>query len=294
MPAPRARGTRRPSTAADAIYVVGGSATVGRHDRDEHPVQVHRLDQHLDDARNLPLNVLDAAAVFAPDGKLEVHRRRLQRQDGRLGRDLRPDDQHLDHEQRPACARSARPRRSSTRSVGSRSSAGSTPRANRGVDGRGLAGRHAGHVEPGVHLDARHGLAHGGRTASTFTYAAAASGNPLPNYSLVSGPSGITIDPVSGALAWASPSSLVGSVPVTIKASNVLGSATQSFTLNVVDQRPRRPARGTRAHGRRRERPSHSPGRPRPITWAWRVTRSTGSTPSATAVAAAGTRPTPS
>lgn len=73
-------------------------------------------------------------------------------------------------------------------------------------------------------------------TGWTFIYQAAASGNPLPNYSVVTGPSGLSIDHNNGSLSWTSPTSIVGSVPVQIKVSNAVGSATQSFTLNVVDK----------------------------------------------------------
>jgi N-acetylneuraminic acid mutarotase len=75
-------------------------------------------------------------------------------------------------------------------------------------------------------------------SGATFTYAAAASGNPLANYSLVSGPAGTAIDPVNGSTTWTVPGSFAGSVPVTLQAANLLGTATQSFTINVMDRTP--------------------------------------------------------
>jgi N-acetylneuraminic acid mutarotase len=75
-------------------------------------------------------------------------------------------------------------------------------------------------------------------SGGTFTYTAVASGNPVAGYSLVSGPSGMSVDPVSGAVSWGAPSSFAGAVPVTLSASNLLGSTPQSFTINVVDRTP--------------------------------------------------------
>jgi N-acetylneuraminic acid mutarotase len=75
-------------------------------------------------------------------------------------------------------------------------------------------------------------------SGSSFTYNATTSGNPLANYTVVSGPSGLTIDPMSGVTQWATAPSTVGSFPVTLQASNLLGSVTQSFTINVVDKTP--------------------------------------------------------
>ena len=63
-----------------------------------------------------------------------------------------------------------------------------------------------------------------------------ATGTPAPQYTITSGtlPSGVTLDPVTGLFAGAPASGTAGSYPVTIQASNGIGTApTQSFTLTV-------------------------------------------------------------
>ncbi len=75
-------------------------------------------------------------------------------------------------------------------------------------------------------------------TGTTFTYTATTSGNPLTSYSVTTGPSGMTIDPVNGSLSWTAPTNFVGSVPVTLTAKNALGSTTQSFSITVNDTTP--------------------------------------------------------
>jgi hypothetical protein len=73
---------------------------------------------------------------------------------------------------------------------------------------------------------------------TTYSYQITANGNPLPVFSLVSGPAGMTVDRVSGLLTWNVPASAVGSFPVTVRASDVLGGVTRSFTLSVKDTIP--------------------------------------------------------
>jgi hypothetical protein len=48
----------------------------------------------------------------------------------------------------------------------------------------------------------------------------------------------MTINPVSGLVSWSPPLSFFGPAPVTVQASSCLGTATQSFTINVVDKIP--------------------------------------------------------
>jgi hypothetical protein len=66
-----------------------------------------------------------------------------------------------------------------------------------------------------------------------------ATGNPAASYSITSGslPSGVTLNPSTGALSGKAAIGTVGSYPVTISASNGIGTpATQAFTLTVVSQ----------------------------------------------------------
>jgi hypothetical protein len=66
-----------------------------------------------------------------------------------------------------------------------------------------------------------------------------ATGSPAASYSITSGslPSGVTLNPSTGALSGKAAIGTVGSYPVTISASNGIGTpATQAFTLTVVNQ----------------------------------------------------------
>jgi hypothetical protein len=66
-----------------------------------------------------------------------------------------------------------------------------------------------------------------------------ATGSPAASYSITSGslPSGVTLNPSTGALSGKAAIGTVGSYPVTISASNGIGTpATQAFTLTVVSQ----------------------------------------------------------
>ena len=67
-----------------------------------------------------------------------------------------------------------------------------------------------------------------------YNYDVEASGFPVPTFSLVAAPTGMTIDGVSGIVSW-TPSS-VGSFNVTIRASNSEGSDDQQFSVEVLPQ----------------------------------------------------------
>ena len=65
-----------------------------------------------------------------------------------------------------------------------------------------------------------------------YVYDVDASGVPDPIYSLVTAPSGMTIDSISGFIEWTP--SAIGDYPLTVKASNgVTPDATQSFSIYV-------------------------------------------------------------
>ncbi len=51
-----------------------------------------------------------------------------------------------------------------------------------------------------------------------------ATGNPKPTFSLVSGPSDMTVDPITGLVKWTPSLSDIGSVPVTFRATNLVGN----------------------------------------------------------------------
>ncbi len=66
-----------------------------------------------------------------------------------------------------------------------------------------------------------------------------ATGNPQPTYLLAHGPAGMQVDPYSGAIAW-TPEGLdqIGSIPVTIRATNYAGFADWNFTIAVPNPPP--------------------------------------------------------
>jgi hypothetical protein len=69
------------------------------------------------------------------------------------------------------------------------------------------------------------------RAGSTYTYWVQPIGRPAPELSIVSGPSGMTIDRFSGQLRWKA--STPGRYDVEIGAVNAVGSTTRAFTLTV-------------------------------------------------------------
>jgi chitodextrinase len=71
-----------------------------------------------------------------------------------------------------------------------------------------------------------------GRVGQVYRYDVEASGSPRPAYSLVSAPSGMTMDPVSGLIEWTP--AATGTFNLSVRASNGVGTApTQSFQIVV-------------------------------------------------------------
>ena len=64
-----------------------------------------------------------------------------------------------------------------------------------------------------------------------FSYDVDASGEPAATYSLLTSPTGMTIDSVSGLITWTP--GVTGTIPVTVQAINSSGVDTQSFTLTI-------------------------------------------------------------
>jgi hypothetical protein len=59
-------------------------------------------------------------------------------------------------------------------------------------------------------------------------------GVPAVEWSLLENPEGMTINPTNGAISWPNPGPADISYPVTIQASNILGSDTESYTIRVI------------------------------------------------------------
>ena len=74
-----------------------------------------------------------------------------------------------------------------------------------------------------------------------------ASGAPAPTFALTTAPAGMTIDPNSGLISWTPTFGQLGSNLVTVTATNLVGTASRSFTINVPNTAPviTQPANGT-------------------------------------------------
>ena len=249
LPASRS-GAAAAYDGSGSIYVVGGSATVNGTSGTSTLYKYTISTNTWTTLASLPINIRDAAAVFAPDGKLEVL-------GGISGGATVASVESYDPVSNTWTTNTALPA-----AVSSAVAVVDSQGRVEAIGGYNASKAPVSTVEVSqvvTQPTAAPAFTSTPTTASltvgdggTFTYTAAASGNPPPNYSVVSGPTGLTIDPVSGAVSWTTPASLVGPVPVTIQATNLIGSATQSFTLNVVDRTP--PTRPVRRCSRGRAR----------------------------------------
>ena len=66
-----------------------------------------------------------------------------------------------------------------------------------------------------------------------FSYKAIALGNPRPTFSLTTKPSGMTIDPIRGVIAWTPVTANIGNNLVTVRATSSAGIGEQTFTIPV-------------------------------------------------------------
>jgi putative Ig domain-containing protein/galactose oxidase-like protein/Kelch motif protein len=76
------------------------------------------------------------------------------------------------------------------------------------------------------------------RMGASFAYQIIASGNPRPSYSLASGPLTMSVNASNGIVSWTPSAGELGVYPVTVRVSNSVGAADQSFTLSVVVDQP--------------------------------------------------------
>ncbi|MGJ8639521.1 MAG: kelch repeat-containing protein [Opitutaceae bacterium] len=67
-----------------------------------------------------------------------------------------------------------------------------------------------------------------------YSYDAGAVGNPLPVFSLITAPTGLTLDPASGLINWQPITGQVGVHSVTVRATNRVGFVDQTFNITVV------------------------------------------------------------
>ena len=77
----------------------------------------------------------------------------------------------------------------------------------------------------------------------SYVSSISATGNPQPTYLMVSGPTGMQVDPYSGAITW-TPEGIqqIGAIPVTLRATNYAGYVDWQFTINVPNPPPVTPS----------------------------------------------------
>ncbi|UCG62924.1 MAG: putative Ig domain-containing protein [Candidatus Zixiibacteriota bacterium] len=71
-----------------------------------------------------------------------------------------------------------------------------------------------------------------GVSGELYVYDADADGYPVPSYSLVTFPAGMTVDPITGLIQWTPPSD--GDYDVVLEATNSAGTTPQNFTISVL------------------------------------------------------------
>jgi N-acetylneuraminic acid mutarotase len=232
LPASRS-GAAAAYDGSGSIYVVGGSATVNGTTGTNTLYQYTIASNTWTTLAALPINIRDAAAVFAPDGTLEV-----------IG--------GISNGTTVASVESYNPASSTWTTNTALPAAVSSATAV--VDSQGrvevigglnsakapVAGVEVSQVvtQPTAApvITSSPGLS--ATEGGTYSYQVTATSNPLPSFSLVSAPSGMTINPVSGLVSWSVPLSFTGAAPVTVQASNSLGTVQQPFTINVKDTIP--------------------------------------------------------
>jgi hypothetical protein len=70
-----------------------------------------------------------------------------------------------------------------------------------------------------------------------YTYDVNASGEPAPTFSLQTNPAGMVINSTSGLISWTPTDLQFGSHPVVVRATNLRGTAAQTFTVVVAEER---------------------------------------------------------
>ena len=70
-------------------------------------------------------------------------------------------------------------------------------------------------------------------STGTYQYQIWTTGNPQPTYSLITAPSGASIDPSTGLLTWTPNATQLGTQSFTVRASNSAGQTPQSFSLTL-------------------------------------------------------------
>jgi hypothetical protein len=71
---------------------------------------------------------------------------------------------------------------------------------------------------------------------SSYLYHVTADGYPSPVFELLVSPVGMEVDSVSGLVSWLPDSNDIGDTSVVVKATNMAGFDTQSYTLNVAEK----------------------------------------------------------
>ena len=72
-----------------------------------------------------------------------------------------------------------------------------------------------------------------GVVGQSYSYTVVASGPPAPTFTLTTAPDGMVIDEVSGEISWTPGTTQTGSADVTVVATNIDGTDTQIFAIDV-------------------------------------------------------------
>ncbi|MDD5529203.1 MAG: putative Ig domain-containing protein [bacterium] len=73
---------------------------------------------------------------------------------------------------------------------------------------------------------------------STFSYNVFATACPLPSYSLITNPAGMTLDSTTGEIEWTPTNANVGDTVIRIVATNSVSSDTQTYNLHILNSAP--------------------------------------------------------
>ncbi len=230
LPASRS-GAAAAFDGVNSIYVVGGAAAVNGTTGNSTLYKYTISSNSWTTLASLPINIRDAAAVFTPDGQLDVFGGISNGKTVASVETYNPSSNTwITNTPLPSPLSSAAAVVDSLERIEVIGGFNASKQPVAGVEvtqvfGTPVSATSAITSTPGTNAT----------ELGSYTYQITANGNPLPVFSLASGPAGMSVDRVSGLLSWSVPATAVGSIPVSVKASDVLGSVTSSFSVNVPD-----------------------------------------------------------
>jgi hypothetical protein len=230
LPAPRS-GAAAAFDGTGAIYVGGGSDTAGVTTGTPTLYKYTVASDTWTALSSLPYNVRDAAAVLGPDGELEVI-------GGVSNGSAIASVETYDPSTDTWAADTSLP--SALSSAAAIVDAAGRIDVIGGFDGSGnpLASALVSQVvnnpvAPPAFTTSPAASSLTVASGSSFNYNAAVSGNPLASFSVVSGPSGLTIDPNAGLMTWTPDATQLGMSVMTFQVANANASVNVTLPLFV-------------------------------------------------------------